>query len=284
MDLSYNTTSIGDETADLEPLQKCARCGGLLYDSIINFGEFLDDQPLKRARDHAKKADLCLVLGSSLTVPPANGIPEIVGQKRGGKLVICNLQDTPIDHLSDLRIHSKTDELMIRAMELMDLPIPAFVLSRRLLLKLEKTGADRNRLTVLGVDVDGTPFTYLKTVKLDYNRRTAHSEPFMIDLRGTLEPGTLLKLELEFMGHYNERNLELSHEYTEDSETLYLLDYNPYTGVWQTKRQASADAGEVISDDAENSDDCILLSSAPEGFPDNVRRTRAANTHPHMVT
>ncbi|KAL8669268.1 MAG: hypothetical protein Q9168_006130 [Polycauliona sp. 1 TL-2023] len=265
--------------------RKCARCGGLLHDSIINFGESLPLQPEKRARDHAKKADLCLVLGSSLTVTPANEIPEIVGQKKNGMLVICNLQDTPIDHFSELRIYSKTDELMIRVMEVMDLPIPPFILRRRLLLKLESKGSERKQLTVLGVDVDGTPVTFLKSVRLDYNRRTARSEPFVIDFRGALSAGTVLKLELEFMGHYNEPNLEICHEYMEEGETLYLLEYNPYTGDWNTTKEDNVEVsgGEKMRDDMEKADECIMLDAAPEGFPDNVRRTRAANLLPDVI-
>ncbi|KAL8882755.1 MAG: hypothetical protein Q9192_007527, partial [Flavoplaca navasiana] len=146
--------------------RKCALCTGSLYDTIINFSESLPAQPVHRAHHHAEKADLCLVLGSSLTVTPANEIREIVGRARTGKLFICNLQNTPIDHLSDLRIHSRTDELMIRVMEKLNLPIPSFVLQRRLALKLESTGDERWRLTVCGVDVDGTPGTFLKSIKL----------------------------------------------------------------------------------------------------------------------
>ncbi|KAL8981358.1 MAG: hypothetical protein Q9205_003826 [Flavoplaca limonia] len=265
--------------------RKCALCAGPLYDTIINFSESLPAQPVHRAHHHAKKADLCLVLGSSLTVTPANEIPEIVGQARTGKLVICNLQNTPIDNLCDLRIHSKTDELMTRVMEKLNFPIPPFVLQRRLVLKLESTGDERYRLTVCGVDVDGTPVTFLKSIKLAYNRRIAHSEPFVIDFRGNLETETALKLELEFMGHYGEPNLEIMYEYTgeRDAETLYLLEYNPYNGEWQTREQRSVDNGEGIRDDMGNADDCILLSSAPEEFPESVRRTRAANILPSIT-
>ncbi|CAL8583196.1 hypothetical protein XPA_008828 [Xanthoria parietina] len=266
--------------------RKCARCGGTLHDSIINFGESLPAQALKRAHDHAKKADLCLVLGSSLTVTPANEVPESVGQKRGAKLAICNLQNTPIDHISDLRIHSKTDELMLRVMEKLNLPFPPFVLHRRLLIKTDTTGKERNQLTILGVDVDGTPVTFLKSVRLDYNRRVARSEPFVIDFRGTLEPGTILKLELEFMGHYCEPNLELSHvisQHESDEGTLYLLGYSPYTREWMTTKQDCTNAGEEPRDNTEKAEDSVLLSTAPDGLPDNIRRTRAANILPPII-
>ncbi|KAI0533776.1 NAD-dependent deacetylase sirtuin-7 [Xylaria digitata] len=191
--------------------RNCAICGGILLDTIINFGENLFEEPLRLARKHAAKADLCLVLGSSLTVSPSNEIPETVGQRRGVKLVICNLQSTPIDHLAGIRIFTKTDNLLTRVMAKLDLPIPSFILRRRLAIRIE-TGEDkRQQLTVRGIDVDGTPATFLQSVRLDYNRRVVRSEPFVISLRGCPGPGTQMKLELEFMGHYNEPNLEVEY-------------------------------------------------------------------------
>ncbi|KAI8963291.1 DHS-like NAD/FAD-binding domain-containing protein [Daldinia sp. FL1419] len=220
--------------------RKCAQCGGVLLDSITNFGEALFEEPLKLARSHAKKADLCLVLGSSLTVSPANGIPEIVGSRKGSKLIICNLQDTPIDGLADQRIYSKADELMVRVMAKLDIPIPPFILRRRLTIQMETTGNERHHLKICGVDVDGTPATFLRSVKLEqYSRRPARTEPFTISFRSDLEPGAELKLELEFIGNYGEPNLEIVYEYTGEvgAGTLYLLEYNPQSGEWKTERQ-----------------------------------------------
>lgn len=260
--------------------RKCAKCDGFLYDSIINFGESLPAQALKSAHNHAKKADLCLVLGSSLTVTPANEIPEIVGQRRGSKLAICNLQSTPIDHLSDLRVYSKTDEFMIRVMENLDIPIPLFKLHRRLVIKLETTGDERHQLIVSGVDFDGTPVTFLKSVRLENNRRLARSEPFVINYRGSLELGTLLKLELEFMGHYGEPNLDLVHQFSKEggTEALYILEYSPHNGQWETSRLESSPPGEGTHVDVEKEDDSVLLSNDPDGVPEGLRPSTAANT------
>ncbi|KAI0414687.1 NAD-dependent deacetylase sirtuin-7 [Xylaria grammica] len=214
--------------------RNCVICGGALLDTIINFGESLFEEPLQYAREHAAKADLCLVLGSSLTVSPSNEIPETVGQRRGAKLVICNLQSTPIDRLSDVRVFSKTDNLMSRVMAKLGLPISSFILRRRLTVQME-TGEDkRQQLVVRGIDVDGTPATFLQSVRLDYNRRVVRSEPFVISLRSLPEPGTQMKLELEFMGHYSEPNLEVEYTYGGEgnTETHYLLEYNPSDGNW----------------------------------------------------
>ncbi|KAF2966454.1 hypothetical protein GQX73_g7091 [Xylaria multiplex] len=213
--------------------RNCAICGGILLDTIINFGENLFEEPLRLARKHAATADLCLVLGSSLTVSPSNEIPETVGRRRGAKLIICNLQSTPIDHLTSIRIFTKTDNLLTRVMAKLDLPIPSFILRRRLAIQIE-TGEDkRQQLTVRGIDVDGTPATFLQSVRLDYSRRVVRSEPFVFNLRCP-EPGTQMKLELEFMGHYNEPNLEVQYSYEDGSNTEahYLLEYNPNDGNW----------------------------------------------------
>ena len=73
--------------------------------------------------------------------------------------------------------------------------------------------------------------------------------------------------------------MEIEYECTKetDVEKLYLLEYSPYTGDCQTAEQGSPDAGEGSRDNMDKADDCILLSAAPQGFPNNVRRTRAAN-------
>ncbi|KAI2617602.1 DHS-like NAD/FAD-binding domain-containing protein [Hypomontagnella submonticulosa] len=218
--------------------RKYALCGGVLLDSLIHFGENLFEEPLQLARDHAEKADLCLALGSSLTVSPANEIPETVGSRKGAKLAICNLQDTPVDGVAYMRIHSKADDLMVRVMAKLGIPIPPFILRRRLVVRMESTKDDRQQLRVYGVDVDGTPATFLRSVKLEYNRRVVRSEPFLIQFRSDIESGTSLKLELEFMGNYGEPNLHVTHEYNgNDAETQYLLEYDPETGEWKVTTQ-----------------------------------------------
>ncbi|KAI1214184.1 NAD-dependent deacetylase sirtuin-7 [Annulohypoxylon truncatum] len=240
--------------------RKCARCEGALLDSIINFGEALPAEPLQLARDHAEKADVCLVLGSSLTVTPANEIPETVGRRKGTKLAICNLQETPIDGLADLRVHSKADELMVRVMAKLDIPIPTFILRRRLVVQMESTGGRQN-LRVYGEDVDGTPATFLRSVKLEYNRRVVRSEPFVINFRGDLDAGTELKLELEFMGNYGEPNLEIPYEYVDGNHSqLYLLEYNPHTGEWKTTKKEEPGVDAL----ADNVESALAINNSPE--------------------
>ncbi|KAK4207051.1 DHS-like NAD/FAD-binding domain-containing protein [Rhypophila decipiens] len=232
--------------------RKCAMsgCKGVLVDTIINFGEQLPEEPHRLARQHAETADLCLVLGSSLTVTPANEIPEIVGRRKkaAAKLVICNLQSTPIDSFASLRVFAWTDELMVRVMEKLGVEVPVFVLRRRLVVEVKvDSGSERHSVRVYGLDVDDTPASFLKSVRLEYNRRCITREPFLINFRGGLEEdlGMKLRLELEFMGHYGEPNLEIVHDLTEAKEqdgelvkAVYLLGYNPQNGEWETTLQS----------------------------------------------
>jgi NAD-dependent deacetylase len=87
-------------------LPRCGRCGGVLKPAITFFGESLPVGALKAAESEAYRADLMLVLGTSLTVYPAAGLPELT-LRSGGTIVIVNNQPTPLDgravlHFKDL--------------------------------------------------------------------------------------------------------------------------------------------------------------------------------------
>ncbi len=75
---------------------RCPSCGSIVKPDIVFFGEPLDADILGQSDQEARKADLMIVLGSSLTVYPAAGLPEIT-LRRGGKLVIVNADPTPLD-------------------------------------------------------------------------------------------------------------------------------------------------------------------------------------------
>lgn len=84
----------------------CPECGRVLKPAITFFGESLPIQALKEAVTESQKADLMLVLGTSLTVYPAASMPEHT-LRSGGKIVIVNNMPTPLDrraalHFDDL--------------------------------------------------------------------------------------------------------------------------------------------------------------------------------------
>jgi NAD-dependent deacetylase len=81
-------------------------CGGKLRPSVVLFGEGLPEETFMKAIDASERADLFIVLGSSLTVTPANQFP-LVAKENGAKLVIVNLEPTLFDHYADQVIHDR---------------------------------------------------------------------------------------------------------------------------------------------------------------------------------
>lgn len=85
------------------------RCRGKLRDTIVNFGDDLHERVLgglPRAEQECRKADLCVGLGSSLTVTPANSLLQLAT-----RTVICNLQTTDFDDTATIRVWATCDML-----------------------------------------------------------------------------------------------------------------------------------------------------------------------------
>ncbi|WLR51796.1 NAD-dependent deacylase [Bacillus tianshenii] len=81
-------------------------CGGMLRPSVVLFGEMLPMEAIEMAYEEASKAELFIVLGSSLQVSPANSFPA-QAKKNGAKLVIINMEETAMDQLADEVIHGR---------------------------------------------------------------------------------------------------------------------------------------------------------------------------------
>ncbi|HWI52164.1 MAG TPA: NAD-dependent deacylase [Symbiobacteriaceae bacterium] len=82
------------ETPDDVP--GCPACGGILKPGVILFEEALPADAIERALDETYKADLFIVIGSSLEVGPVNQLPALAAE-RGADLAIINLEETHLD-------------------------------------------------------------------------------------------------------------------------------------------------------------------------------------------
>ena len=122
------------------------KCGGPLVDSIINFNEDLPEEELQKGFENGKLADLCIVLGSSLRVYPAADIPgDMI--KRGARVVIVNLQKTPLNKKCAMEVHAKIDTLILGVMQQLGLTIPSFKLQRCFAVDVKS-----DSLTIQGLD------------------------------------------------------------------------------------------------------------------------------------
>jgi len=79
-----------------EIIPSCEKCGGLVKPNVTFYGEMLPEVVLDKAVTAATKADLILVLGSSLVVHPAASLP-LITVENGGHLIIINADPTPLD-------------------------------------------------------------------------------------------------------------------------------------------------------------------------------------------
>jgi NAD-dependent deacetylase len=98
-------------------LPVCEICGGMLKPGIILFGEKMPEQALIAADAETKKADLFVVIGSSLEVAPANFFP-VQAQRNGAKLIIINREKTRLDDKADLVIRGQCGEILAALVKL----------------------------------------------------------------------------------------------------------------------------------------------------------------------
>lgn len=92
----------------------CGLCGGPLKPDVVGFGDSLPEAEMARAREWAATCDLCLVLGSSLEVYPAAGIP-VEARESGSKLAIVTLSGTPLDAMAHVRLYAPLLEAFVPA-------------------------------------------------------------------------------------------------------------------------------------------------------------------------
>ena len=77
----------------------CPRCGGILKSATVMFGQRLDPGVFFRAEQAARRCDLFLAVGSTLTVEPAASLCRVAADA-GAALVIVNADATPYDGLA----------------------------------------------------------------------------------------------------------------------------------------------------------------------------------------
>ena len=141
-------------------------CKGRLQKTGTRMGEATPEEPLQRAWDIAKKSDLAIVLGSSLTVAPFCELPFLAAST-----VILNLQDTAYGARAALNIHCYCDQAMRDICEGYGVEISEFVFCRRFCLVCDLSGETCSFL-VTG-DTANEPSGVVSSVGVEYSRAGA---------------------------------------------------------------------------------------------------------------
>ena len=89
----------------------CSECGGIQRSATIAFGQSLDPDVLEAALEASRRCDLFLAIGTSLTVQPAASLCGYA-QRAGGRLVIVNAEETPLDDRADAVLRGSIGEIL----------------------------------------------------------------------------------------------------------------------------------------------------------------------------
>jgi NAD-dependent deacetylase len=102
------------DAGDPDPM--CPNCGGLVKSATISFGQAMDEDALDRAMGMVDVADAMLVVGSSLLVHPAAGLP-VIASERGLPVAIVNAEPTPLDDLADVVVRGRAGDVLPAAVD-----------------------------------------------------------------------------------------------------------------------------------------------------------------------
>ena len=89
----------------------CSKCKNFILPDIVFFGENLAENIAREAFTEAKEAALCLVIGSSLEVSPADILP-FDAKEAGKPVIILNEEPTPFDESATVVLRGKAEVVL----------------------------------------------------------------------------------------------------------------------------------------------------------------------------
>lgn len=89
----------------------CPTCGGIIKPSVVFFGEMLPGEAMEQSFDAARKADVALVVGTSLAVMTGLYVAR-EAWATGSKVIIINRGPTAADSIADIRIEGGASEAL----------------------------------------------------------------------------------------------------------------------------------------------------------------------------
>jgi len=90
---------------------RCEDCDQPVKTATISFGQPMPEEAMRRATELAQACDLFVVVGSSLVVWPAAGMP-LLARNSGARLIIINNEPTEQDDMADLVIRHDIGETL----------------------------------------------------------------------------------------------------------------------------------------------------------------------------
>ncbi len=211
--------------------RKCFECKSYLIDSIINFNENLKEENIDRAWDEAQKSDLMLCLGSSLRITPAADLPYET-LKNGGKIVIVNLQKTPLNVDASLCIYAKIEDVIERLMVIMNIEVPLWTFYRKIAFKWDRLSKEFTILTMHTFTDDY--FSFLKKIEIKYLDKNFSliKEPFSYKFNELIKNNDIIQLKFNFEANYGEPNFTINEKFEDIINKILIIQYYPFDKKW----------------------------------------------------
>ena len=83
----------------------------MLKTATISFGQPMPERETREAIAYSQRCDFFMVVGSSLVVQPAAGMP-VYAKQAGATLAILNLSSTPLDEVADIIVRAQATEVL----------------------------------------------------------------------------------------------------------------------------------------------------------------------------
>ena len=109
--LRYELEALKQDFQETGALPACRACGGIVKVATISFGQPMPQDVMQRAEAETRACDLFLVLGSSLVVFPAAGLP-LMAKRNGATLAIVKRDPTDLDEFADLVLNEEIGPVM----------------------------------------------------------------------------------------------------------------------------------------------------------------------------
>uniref|UniRef100_A0AC35FW75 Deacetylase sirtuin-type domain-containing protein n=1 Tax=Panagrolaimus sp. PS1159 TaxID=55785 RepID=A0AC35FW75_9BILA len=98
------------------------KCRGFIHDTVLDWESELPDEYASVTIPYLKKADLFIVLGSSLQIQPVGSLPTVAKKTQNVKVAYVNLQKIN-KKIFDLTIHAPVDKVFRKIMENLEIPV-----------------------------------------------------------------------------------------------------------------------------------------------------------------
>ncbi|EAS04736.2 SIR2 family transcriptional regulator (macronuclear) [Tetrahymena thermophila SB210] len=183
-------------------------CDGQLHDTLVFFGESVLQNIKQSAQEQIESADLCIVVGTSLTVQSAARLVWI-SQQRGIPIVIINLQKTSYDSKA-LKINGLCEPIFDLILKKLNFQPDKFTVQRDIILRFQKTGFCSFDLFADCESFDGSHLSAIKQLEIWYRKENGNQlyksfegHPYYFQAEDSFN---IDQIKLNFFSHHKEKS------------------------------------------------------------------------------